>query len=66
MPQARMVAPEAPWIMRPPTTPAALVDSAMSAQEATKSARPARKTFRRPSTSPSAPEVTITAAPTSE
>ena len=66
MPQARIVAPEAPWIMRPPTTPAALVDSAISTQEATNSARPPRKIFRRPSTSPSAPEVTITAAPTSE
>src|SRR3954469_12771470 len=66
MPQARIVAPEAPWIIRPPTTPAALVESAISAQEATNSARPPRNTLRRPSTSPSAPEVTITAAPTSE
>ena len=66
MPQARIVAPEAPWIMRPPTTPAALVDSAINAHEPMNSASPARNTLRRPSTSPSAPEVTITAAPTSE
>ena len=52
--------------MRPPTTPAAPVESAISTQEAMNSARPARNTLRRPSTSPSAPEVTITAAPTSE
>ena len=66
IPQARIVAPEAPWIMRPPTTPAAPVESAISTQEAMNSASPARNTLRRPSTSPSAPEVTITAAPTSE
>ena len=66
MPQARIVAPDAPWIMRPPTTPAALVESAISTHETMNSASPAMKTLRRPSTSPSAPEVTITAAPTSE
>ena len=66
MPQARIVAPEAPWIIRPPITPAPLVETAMSAHDAMKSASPARNTLRRPSTSPSAPEVTITAAPTSE
>src|SRR4051794_10410481 len=66
IPQARIAAPDAPWIIRPPTTPAALVESAISAQEAMNSARPARNTLRRPSTSPSAPDVTITAAPTSE
>ena len=66
IPQARIVAPDAPWIIRPPTTPAAPVESAMSAQEAMKSPRPAMKTLRRPRTSPSAPAVTITAAPTSE
>src|SRR3954447_18214030 len=66
MPQARIVAPEAPWIMRPPMTPPAPVDSAISTQEATNRASPARQIFRRPSTSPSAPDVTITAAPTSE
>ena len=66
MPQARIVAPDAPWIIRPPTTPAALVDSAISAHDAMNSASPAMNTLRRPSTSPSAPEVTITAAPTSE
>ncbi len=37
----------------------------MSTHEAMKSSRPPRKTLRRPNTSPSAPEVTITAAPTS-
>ena len=66
MPQARIVAPDAPWIIRPPMMPAAPVDSAISAQDAMNSASPARNTLRRPSTSPSAPEVTITAAPTSE
>ena len=66
MPQARIVEPAAPWIMRPPTTPAPPVESAISTHEATNSTRPARNTLRRPSTSPSAPEVTITAAPTSE
>ncbi len=66
MPHARIVAPDAPWIMRPPTTPAAPVDSAMSTHDAMKSARPPMKTLRRPSTSPRAPEVTMTAAPTSE
>jgi hypothetical protein len=66
MPQARIVAPAAPWTMRPPITPAAPVESAISTQEAMNSARPAMKTFRRPRTSPRAPEVTITAAPTSE
>src|SRR4051812_19377214 len=66
MPQARIVAPDAPWIMRPATTPVPLVESAMNAHEATNSSRPAMNTLRRPSTSPSAPEVTMTAAPTSE
>ena len=66
VPQARIVAPDAPWIMRPPTTPAALVESAISAHEAMNSASPPRNTLRRPKTSPSAPDVTITAAPTSE
>ena len=65
MPQARIVEPAAPWIMRPAMIPPPLDESAISTQEATKSARPARNTFRRPSTSPSAPDVTITAAPTS-
>src|SRR3954451_12948983 len=64
MPQARIVAPAATWLMRPPTTPAAPVDRAISTHEAMNSARPARNTLRRPRTSASAPEVTITAAPT--
>src|SRR3954465_1934365 len=48
IPQARIVAPEAPWIMRPPTTPAAPVESAISAHEATNRKRPPRNTLRRP------------------
>ena len=66
IPQARIVAPAAPWIMRPATTPVPLVDRAIRTHETMNSASPARNTLRRPSTSPSAPEVTITAAPTSE
>ena len=66
MPQARIVEPAAPWIIRPAITPAPLVDSAISTHEATNSTRPPRNTLRRPNTSPSAPDVTITAAPTSE
>ena len=65
MPHARIVEPAAPWIMRPAITPAPLSTSAIRMHEATKRKRPARKTRRRPSTSPSAPAVTITAAPTS-
>jgi len=65
MPQARIVDPAAPWIIRPVITPAAEDDRAISAHEATKSTRPPRKIRRRPNTSPSAPDVTITAAPTS-
>lgn len=37
----------------------------MKTQEATNSANPSWNTFRRPKTSPSDPEVTITAAPIS-
>ena len=65
IPHARIVEPAAPWIIRPPMIPPAPDESAMSTQDATKSASPARKMRRRPSTSPSAPEVTMTAAPTS-
>ncbi len=65
MPHARIVEPAAPWIMRPAITPPPLPTSAIRTHEATKRNRPARKTRRRPSTSPSAPAVTITAAPTS-
>ena len=65
IPQARIVAPAAPWISRPMMIPAPLVDSAMNTQEAMKRASPARKMRLRPNTSPSAPDVTITAAPTS-
>src|SRR6185312_13035884 len=66
IPQARMVEPAAPWITRPAMIPPPVSDSAMKTHDATKSSRPARNTFLRPSTSPRAPEVTITAAPTSE
>ncbi len=65
IPQARIVEPAAPWIIRPAITPAAADEKAISAQETTKSTNPARKIRRRPKTSPSAPDVTITAAPTS-
>ena len=65
IPQARIVAPAAPWIRRPTMIPAPLVDSAMNTQEAMKSGSPPRKMRLRPNTSPSAPEVTITDAPTS-
>ena len=65
MPQARIVEPAAPWIIRPMITPAPCCESAMSTHDATNRTRPPVKMRRRPNTSPSAPEVTITAAPTS-
>ena len=65
IPQARIVEPAAPWIRRPTMIPAPPVDSAINTHEAMKSASPPRNTRLRPNTSPSAPEVTITAAPTS-
>jgi hypothetical protein len=65
MPQARIVEPAAPWIIRPAITPPPVVESAIRTQDATNRNRPPRKIFRRPNTSPSAPEVTMTAAPTS-
>ena len=40
MPQARMVEPAAPWIIRPMMTPAPCCESAMSTQDATKRIRP--------------------------
>ena len=43
MPQARIVDPAAPWIIRPAITPAPLEDSAISAQDAMNRPRPARK-----------------------
>ena len=61
-----MVAPDAPWMSRPAITIPPVVDSAMSTQEATNSSRPSWKTRLRPKTSPSDPEVMITAAPTRE
>src|SRR4051794_1100605 len=66
IPHARIVAPDAPWIMRPAMMPLPPDESAMRTQEATNRRRPPRNMRRRPNTSPSAPEVTITAAPTSE
>src|SRR5262249_44047769 len=65
IPHARIVDPAAPWITRPPMTPAAPCESAISTHEPTKSKRPQRKMRRRPRMSPSEPDVTITAAPTS-
>ncbi len=65
-PQARMVAPAAPWMTRPAMTMPPDCASAISTQETTNSARPSWKTRLRPKTSPSEPEVMITAAPTSE
>ena len=65
MPQARIVEPAAPWIIRPAITPPPVLESAISTHDATKSPRPSRKKRRRPKTSPKDPEVTITAAPTS-
>ena len=61
-----MVAPAAPWITRPAITMPPDWASAISTQEATNSSSPSWKTRLRPKTSPSDPEVTITAAPTSE
>jgi hypothetical protein len=51
---------------RPAMTIPPVVESAISTQEATKSSRPSWKIFFRPKTSPSEPEVTITAAPIKE
>ena len=66
MPHARIVAPAAPWMHRPAMTPTPSCESAMSTHDAMKRNRPPRKIRRRPNTSPSEPDVTITAAPTSE
>nr|BFE70795.1 hypothetical protein GCM10020092_040960 [Actinoplanes digitatis] len=65
-PQARIVAPEAPCIARPRMTMPPESESAISTQDAMKSSRPYWKMRRRPKTSPSEPEVTMVAAPTSE
>jgi hypothetical protein len=65
MPQASTVEPAAPWSIRPAITPVSLLDRAMSTQEAVNSTRPPTKMRRRPKTSPIAPAVTMTAAPTS-
>src|SRR5262245_59346659 len=66
IPHARMVAPDAPWMQRPAMTPPPPCDSAIRTQEPTNSTKPPMKTRRRPKMSPSAPEVTMTAAPTRE
>ena len=65
-PQARMVAPAAPWMNRPAITAPPELDSPMRTQDTTNSASPSWNTRRRPKTSPSDPDVTITAAPTRE
>ena len=65
-PQARIVEPAAPWMARPPMTPAAVSVMAIRAQETMNRARPPRKMRRRPKTSPRAPAVTMNAAPTNE
>ena len=61
-----MVAPAAPWIIRPAITMPPVVDNAISTQDATNNSSPSWKIRFRPKTSPSDPEVMITAAPTSE
>jgi len=61
-----MVDPAAPWIIRPAITMPPDEESAIRTQEATKSPSPSWKTRLRPKMSPRAPEVTMTAAPTSE
>ena len=65
-PQARIVAPEAPWMQRPAMTMPPELESAISTHEAMKSSRPSWKMRFLPNTSPSEPEVTMVAAPTSE
>ena len=65
-PHARMVAPAAPWMTRPAITIPPDSASAIITHEPTNSSRPSWKTRLRPKTSPSEPDVTITAAPTSE
>ena len=65
-PHARIVAPDAPWMQRPAMTAPPELESAISTHEAMKSSRPSWKMRFRPNTSPSEPEVTIVAAPTSE
>ena len=61
-----MVQPAAPWMQRPPITPTWVSDRAMRTHEPMNSNRPPRNTLRRPKTSPSAPDVTMNAAPTNE
>jgi len=65
-PQARIVDPAAPWIIRPAMTMPPLDANAMSTHDATKSSSPSWKIRLRPKTSPSDPALMITAAPTSE
>ena len=61
-----MVAPAAPWMTRPAMTMPPDWASAISTHEATNNRSPPWKIRFRPNTSPRDPEVTITAAPTSE
>ena len=65
-PQARIVAPAAPWTNRPAMTAPPDEDRPMKTHDTTKSSRPSWKIRLRPKTSPSEPDVTMTAAPTSE
>ena len=65
-PQARIVAPAAPWMTRPAITMPPELDSAISTQDAVKSRRPSWKMRFLPNTSPIEPDVTMVAAPISE
>ena len=65
-PQARIVAPAAPWISRPAMTISPEPASAIITHDTTNSSSPSWKMRLRPKTSPNEPEVMITAAPTSE
>src|SRR6476469_2232499 len=65
-PHDRIVAPAAPWMKRPAITAPPEDDSAIRMQDATNSSSPSWNTRFRPKTSPSDPEVTMTAAPTRE
>ena len=65
-PHARIVAPAAPWMSRPAITMPPDSASAIITHDTTKSSRPSWKIRLRPKTSPSEPDVMITAAPTRE
>ena len=65
-PQARIVAPDAPWMHRPAMTMPPELESAIKTQDAMNRARPSWKMRFLPNTSPNEPDVTMVAAPTSE